>query len=949
MTPAPPTTTATEHQRQPFIARTLRLYAVPIIMFWVLLTVALNVAAPSLEVVSQQRSAPIAPDDAPSMQAMARLGRDFKEFDSNSTVVIIVEGQQPLGADARAYYDTIIRELRQDPQHIQHIQDFWSDRITAAGVQSADRKAAYVMLNVAGNLGETLANESVEAVRDLVQRTPAPDGVKAYVTGPAALTDDIQIVGNASLVTMTMYSIAAIAIMLFVFYRSVVTTAIQLFMTGIALGSARGVVAVLGHHNVFGLTTSAANILTMLAIAAGTDYGIFFVGRYQEARTAGEDPMTAIDKTFRGVAPVVLGSGLTIAGATLCLSFARLPWFHTMVAPVAIGMVVVIGVGLTLVPATLAFASRFGLLESKRTTDGRLYRKVGTAVVRWPLPILAVSAAIVLIGMIALPGYRPGYNDRHYLPDHAPVSVGYAAADRHFSPARMDPDFLLIEADHDMRNPADMLVLDKVARKLLEIPGIAMVQDITRPLGMPIQHSSIPFQISMQSQVSKQNLEFLKDRLADIRRLADELAKTIDAMEEMYSLQAQFVAAIDDMNQDTHDLTDVITRVRDRFADFDDSWRPLRSAFYWEKHCYHIPICWSFRSLFDALDGIDQLDEELSRLTSNFDRVGVLQHQVLSVLPPQIESLKATRAITLTFHSTLETLIGQQEALTDNAIVLGQSFDTSRNSDLFYLPPEAFDNPDFQAGLRTFVSGDGKSARFLITHEGDPASPEGISRVDVERTAARQALKQSSLSDAKVYLGGTAATFKDMHDGEKCDLTIAVLSSLTLIFTIMLLLTRSLVAAMVIVGTAASSIAAAFGLSVLIWQNILGANIHWALPALSVIILLAVGSDYNLLLVLRLREEIHAGLKTGIIRSMARTGEVVTAAGLAFAATMAAMLSSELLLIGQFGLIVSVGLLLDTIIVRLLLMPAIATLLGRWFWWPQVVHPRGADNAGRTV
>src|SRR5207245_442903 len=112
----------------------------------------------------------------------------------------------------------------------------------------------------------------------------------------------------------------------------------------------------------------------------------------------------------------------------------------------------------------------------------RLWRRVGTAVVRWPAPILAASAVVVLIGMIALPGFKPGYNDRYYLPDRAQVNVGYAAADRHFSQARMNPDLLMVEADHDMRNPADMLVLDRVAKNVIRVVGIAMIQDITRPL-----------------------------------------------------------------------------------------------------------------------------------------------------------------------------------------------------------------------------------------------------------------------------------------------------------------------------------------------------------------------------------------------------------------------------------------------------------------------------------
>jgi RND superfamily putative drug exporter len=936
--------TGTGRTHRPVLPHMIRVFAVPIIGVWVFITVVVNTIVPSLEVVGEAHSAPMAPVDAPSMKAMMRLGHNFKEFDSNSTVMIVLEGQQPLGDAAHRYYDEIIRKLRQDPGHVQHIQDFWSDRLTAAGVQSADAKASYVMLNLAGNQGTTLANDSVEAVREAIKHTPAPPGVKAYVTGPAALSDDMHVIGNASLAKITLFTLGAIALMLFLVYRSIVTTLIQLFMTGVALASSRGVVAVLAYHDVFGLTTFAANILTMLAIAAGTDYGIFIIGRYQEARRAGEDRDTAYYTTFRGVAPVILGSGLTIAGAVYCLSFTRLPWFNTMGAPAGIGMVVVVLAGLTLGPAVLFLGSRFGLFEPRGAARGRLWRRVGTAVVRWPAAILAISGAVVLIGMLGLPGYTTSYNDRYYLPTSAPANVGYTAADRHFSQARMNPDLLMVEADHDMRNPGDMLVLDRVAKNVLRVHGIAMVQDITRPLGIPIQHSSIPFQNSMQSQTTMQNMAFLKERMADMLVMADDLQKTIDDLQETYVVQKRLVAATHNTDVDTHELTQITDDLRDHIADFDDFWRPIRSIFYVQMHCYDIPICWSLRSLWDSLDGIDELDEKFHKLAKDFDTIDTLQPQLAELLPPQIESLKTTKALTLTMHSTFEAMINQMQAMSDTAIVMGQSFDASHNDDFFYLPPEAFDNPDFKIGLKQFLSPDGKSARFFVTHQGDPMTPEGISRVDSERMAAQDALKQSSLQDAKVYLGGTAATFKDMHDGAKYDLMIAVVSSLTLIFMIMLLLTRSLVAALVIVGTAGSSIAAAFGLSVLIWQDLFGIKIHWIVMALSVIILLAVGSDYNLLLVSRFKEEIHAGLKTGIIRSMAGTGGVVTAAGLVFAFTMAAMLGSELRVLGQFGSTVCIGLLMDTLVVRTLFMPSIATLLGRWFWWPQVVHPRGSDN-----
>jgi len=112
---------------------------------------------------------------------------------------------------------------------------------------------------------------------------------------------------------------------------------------------------------------------------------------------------------------------------------------------------------------------------------------------------------------------------------------------------------------------------------------------------------------------------------------------------------------------------------------------------------------------------------------------------------------------------------------------------------------------------------------------------------------------------------------------------------------------------------------------------------------MSLMVLLAVGSDYNLLLVARMKEEIGAGINTGIIRAMGGTGKVVTNAGLVFAFTMGSMVVSALTSIAQVGTTIGLGLLFDTLVVRAFMTPSIAALLGRWFWWPQQVRPRPAS------
>ena len=930
----------TRHAVRPRIPRFIRLFAVPVILIWLGIIAVLNVFVPQIEEVGKVRAVSMSPESAPSMIAMKRVGEVFGEFKSDSSAMIVLEGQEPLGDAAHKYYDELVDKLEADKTHVEHVQDFWSDPLTAAGSQSNDGKAAYVQVYLSGNQGESKANESVEAVQKIVNETTAPEGIKAYVTGPAALAADQHIAGDRSIQLITALTFVVIIVMLLFVYRSILTVLLVLVMVVLELAAARGIVAFLGWYEIIELSTFAVNLLVVLAIAAATDYAIFLIGRYQEARGLGEDKESAFYTMYSGTAHVVLGSGLTIAGATFCLHFTRLPYFQTMGIPLAIGMVIVVFAALTLGPAMIFIATKFGMLDPKRAMRIRGWRKIGAAVVRWPGPILVATIALALIGLLALPGYKTNYNDRNYLPADLPANAGYAAADRHFSQARMNPELLMIESDHDLRNSADFLVIDKVAKSVFRTPGIARVQAITRPLGTPIEHTSIPFQISMQGTTQTMNQKYLQDRMADMLVQADEMNKTVANMERMMALMRELNATTHELVGKTKDMVATTNELRDHIADFDDFFRPIRNYFYWEPHCYNIPICWAFRSVFDTLDGINVLSDKLGGLVVNMDRLDALMPQLLTLMPPMIETMKTMRTMMLTMYATQKGMQDQMSAMQENSTAMGEAFDASMNDDSFYLPPEVFDNPDFKRGIKNFISPDGKSVRFIISHEGDPMSAEGISHIESIKHAAKEAVKGTPLEGSKIYLAGTAAVFKDMSEGSNYDLLIAGIASLGLIFVIMLLITRSVVASAVIVGTVVISLGASFGLSVLIWQHLLGIELHWMVLAMSVIILLAVGADYNLLLVSRFKEEIHAGLNTGIIRAMGGTGSVVTSAGLVFAFTMMSMAVSELTVIGQVGTTIGLGLLFDTLVVRSLMTPSIAALMGKWFWWPQRVRPR---------
>ncbi|MUL63027.1 hypothetical protein BOO86_01010 [Mycobacterium sp. CBMA 234] len=921
-------------------ARLIRKLSVPILLIWIAIAAVSNTIAPQLEIVGWERSVGQNAPDAPGILAMRHIGQTFHEFDSDSAAMIVLEGDQPLGPEAHKYYDGLVKKLQADAEHVEHVQDFWGDPLTAGGSQSKDGKAALTQIYLRGNQGEAMSNISVDAVRKIVADDPPPPGIRAYVTGASPLVTDNFEVGSAGTNEVTGITFLVIGIMLLFVYRSLVSMVIVLLTVAIELAAARGVVAVLAHAGVIGLSTYATNLLTLLAIAAGTDYVIFVVGRYQEARGKGMDRIAAYHDMWHGTVHVMVGSGLTISGAVACMGFTRLPYFQTLGIPAAIGVLVTLAAALTLGPAVLLIATRFGLLEPKVAQRTRGWRKIGTAIVRWPGPILVVTGAIALIGVFALPGFEVSYDNRPYIPDSAPGVVGMEAAERHFTEARINPELLMIETDHDMRNPADMLILERAAKAVLHTPGIALVQSITRPLGTPITHSSIPFQISASSASQIMNLGYQKDRANDLLKQAGEIDNTINVLKRQLSLQKQSAAATHDQVEAFHDTVVTVNDLRNKLADFDDQFRPLRNYFYWEPHCFDIPMCSAMRSVFDSLDGISDLSDKFGNITASLDRLDALQPDLVALIPPQIAIQERNRELTLSNYATTGGTNSQSDEALKNATAMGKAFDDAKNDDTFYLPPEAFDNADFKRGLKLFLSPDGKAARMIVTHQGNPANPEAIPHINAIKDAVFDALKATPMSDAKIYVAGIGSTNKDIQEGTKYDLLISALAAVALILLIMVIVTRSIVAAAVIVGTVVLSLGASIGLSVLVWQYIFGIHLYWVVVPLAIILLLAVGADYNLLLVSRFKEEMHAGLNTGIIRSMGGTGSVVTAAGLVFSATMAAFIFSPLVILGQIGTTIGLGLLFDTLVVRSFMTPSIAALLGKWFWWPQIVRQR---------
>lgn len=235
------------------------------------------------------------------------------------------------------------------------------------------------------------------------------------------------------------------------------------------------------------------------------------------------------------------------------------------------------------------------------------------------------------------------------------------------------------------------------------------------------------------------------------------------------------------------------------------------------------------------------------------------------------------------------------------------------------------------------LSEDGKNAKFSLTFDGNPYGETAFDTVLELRDNGVKLLKEQGLEGAELYIAGETAKNTDLRDIDKRDTTL-VMILMTVLITIMLgFQTRSIIAPIYMMGTILLSYAATFGISLLLFDLFLGLEaISYRIPLYSFVFLIALGVDYSIMLMARIREELkNYAFEEAVQRGLEKTGGVISSAGLILAATFLVLATMPLYELKLFGIIMALGILIDTFIVRPLLIPAILMKLGKWSFWPK--------------
>lgn len=968
-----------------------------VIGIWAALLVALPLACPSLSDMAQKHPLAILPGDAPSSVTAKKMTEAFHESGNNDLLLVALINEKGLGPADEATYRKLVDALRDDVTDVESVQDFVATPQLRQFLTSKDKTTWVLPVGLVGELGTPRAIESFNRVSDIVKLSTAGSPMAVHLTGPAATAADLTVAGENDRLPIELAIAVLVLAVLLVVYRSPVTMLLPLVTIGSSLLIAQALVAGFSELTGAGVSNQSVVFLSAIMAGAGTDYAVFLISRYHDYLRSGKDFDQAVRAAMLSIGKVITASAATVGLTFLLLSFTKMGVFKTVGVAAAIGIAVAYLAGLTLLPAILVLVGPRGWVKPRRELTARFWRRSGIRIVRRPVPHLVASLLVLalLAGAAIFASYN--YDDRKVVAASAPSSIGYAAVERHFPISQSIPEYILIQSPHDLRTPRGMADLEQMASRVAQLPDVGLVSGISRPLGEVPAEFRATFQAGIvgtrladgSQQIDQRSGDLnrlaagantLAGSLADVRAQINQIAPSLQSVVDTFSsARSEYggdklvkdVATAAKLVQSINALSNAmgynVSAVKNIFG-----WiEPVLAALQNNAVCDNNPSCAETRIQFQRLvdennaGSLSEINDLAHQLNGAGDDKQSLNSSVAKLNAALASVNKAVNAMGLNKpggpQSGLKDLqsganrlaggsrevAGGVDELVKQIKVISAGLDqasafllTMRNdaSDPaqagFNIPPEVLNMPEFKKASSAYVSPDGRSVRYLVQTKLNPFSSEAMDQVNQIQDVARGAQPNTTLADASISMGGFPASLRDTRDYYQQDIRFIMTATLIVVLLILVLLLRSIIAPLYLVGSVVVSYFAALGISVLVFQNLLGQQLHWSVPPLAFVVLIAVGADYNMLLVSRLRDESPHSTRYGVIRTLSSTGGVITAAGLIFAASVAGLMFSSIGIVVQGGFMIGVGILLDTFVVRTITVPAIAALVGKANWWP---------------
>jgi len=949
-----------------------------IVAAWLVAAALLGALAPSLAQAGSADETSFLPSDAESLAARRVIAAEFPADSAPSTALLVFSRPSGLtDADRVAIED--LRSYFEGPGHsgeVLHYVTAESSPSLSSMFRSADGVVELAQLDLAHASFLPVTNAAIDAIRaHLAAASVLPAGLTVQVSGQAGIGRDyLQAIQDGTDRT-TLVTIVLVILVLLLIYRAPLAALAPLLTIGAAFLVSRGI---LGFVAEAGLPLSSVldSFIVVLVFGVGTDYTIFFISRFRE-ELARNDHDAALRVTVGRIAAVIAASAATVIVGLTSMIVARFGMIQTTGPALAVVIFVTVMAGLTLTPALLAIFGRrlfWPLHEATRTatdSDRGLWAALARRITARPGLLAAAVLAILFVPSLALPQVKENFDVLNELPPAAESRLGFETLSQHLAEGQLMPLTVLIQVPAGdstaFTSQQGLASIEEAEQALAALPNVQTVRSEVDPTGQ----GSVSDVLRPAVELGDLATAFGKPPSTDLNvQLSDASLQGVQsAASYVGGLQAAFPAL---------SSTDLAAANAD-LATLSSGLVAARAEALVPNQLDSIST-----KLQTSASGPPTSDaaQQLAALKSYLDELGTALPAV-----EQVASYQAAQTAVAALATNVNVLTGAQlvTALDDlaswfrdrpepfyfapTAIAPSDGMQTTEAAmaasraklpaeltrlAASFAPTDLYASPDLRS---SFVSADGTVTRIYVTTATNPYDQKSFETVRAMRTlmatdpghfgvasATSRAVATVPGAAPKAYVGGSSAEFADVQDTISADFLRVAAITILGILVVLILLLRALVAPVYLVLTVLLSYATSLSLSVLLLRNVFGqAGINYFIPLMVFVLLVALGSDYNIFLMSRVREESSSReLRPGIRVASARTGTVITSAGLILAGTFGALVTSPLQLLFQVGLTVALGVLIDTFVVRSLLVPAITAFIGERAWWP--FHRRGAGG-----
>ncbi|MEW6226028.1 MAG: MMPL family transporter, partial [Chloroflexota bacterium] len=949
-------------------------YRYAIVVAWLVGAAGSVLFAPSLATQGMTDQAAFLPPGSESAQARRALEAAFPGATATSSATLSFTRDGGLTDADRAYIaDTAAWATGTEAPAA--VRDAVTDVATAASrpeletmLRSEDGALELMTLNLDVVATGGGADAVVSALREHLAAT-APAGLTAHVTGTAAISADYLAAIIRGTDSTTLVTIVLVVVILLLIYRAPIAAMVPLATIAMAFLVSRGVLGVLAAAG-WKVSSLLDTFIVVLVFGVGTDYAIFLISRFRE-EVAHDNWHDASRVTVRRIGAVISASAATVIVGLGSMAFAEFGMIQTMGPALAVAIFVTLVAGLTLAPALLAIFGHylFWPLHTRTRPDGEpggLFAGLAAAVSRRPGMVTVALLAALLLPATYMGRMETNFDVLAELPADSDARAGFDQVAAHLGRGKVVQATGIVDAGAgaDILSPASLARLRDVSQDLVAIEGVASATTLVSPDGDGVVPDG--FRPSAQLGVMADELagdDATGGEVDTEALLDDEATEGLDTAREYVALLG---LAFPDVAAGTahRAVTDRLETARDQVEQVRDNAvvstqlrtlaRSMTSATsaagggedvgivgdYLDELAAAYPAVHGLAAFGDATAAAASLEEEATitaalELSSALSSLATWFEEgdpAATLFPDSLAGTAEAKALRARIRATFDALPGELEAL---AAVFAP-----RADDVFLpvgLSGEAGEQVD--DAVSAFVSDDGTATRLWLTTADDPYAQAAFDTVRRAQGVLAAAAPGFGAT-ANAHLGGPTAEFADVQAVLGRDFERVAIVTVIGVLIVLVLLLRALVAPLYLVATVLLSCATALGLSAWLFQDVRGdLGVSFYLPLMVFVLLVALGSDYNIFLMSRVREEseqrpIHEGIRV----ASGHTGAVITSAGLILAGTFGSMASAPLAVLFQVGVAVAIGVLIDTFVVRSILVPAITTLVGERAWWPLGAH-----------